>query len=42
MRFLLMNEMVHEYAHLGLNGRPHGTVHQWVGDCEGTGRATRW
>ena len=32
---LLLNEMVHDTRIVPLDGRPHGTVRQWVGDSRG-------
>ena len=32
---LIMNEMVHETRVVWLDGRPHGTVRQWMGDSVG-------
>ena len=32
---LIMNEMVHETRVVWLDGRPHGTVRQWMGDSRG-------
>lgn len=32
---VLLNEMVHNARIIPLDGRPHGAVHQWVGDSRG-------
>ena len=31
----ILNEMVHNARIVPLDGRPHGTVRQWVGDSRG-------
>ena len=32
---VLFNEMIHETRIVPLDGRPHGTIRQWVGDSRG-------